>query len=62
MRQSRMHGLQGDNTPVNNRGHRDSRTNGHYTEPQIHPPYHFDYENQPQTQEAQKPTSNVSHA
>ena len=39
--QSNTHGLQGDDTPVNNRGHRDSGTKGHYTETRRHPPYHF---------------------
>jgi len=51
-----------DDIPVNSRGHRDSRSKSHYTEPQTHPPYHFDHQNQPQTQEVQKPTSGVLHA
>ena len=58
MNLSKTHGLQGDNTIVNSRGHRDSRTKGHYTEPRRHPPYPFNYQNQPRTQ-VQKPTSDT---
>ena len=48
MRQSNMHGL-------------DSRTKGH-TEPRRPLPYHYDYQNQPRTQDMQHPTSDALRA
>jgi len=61
MRQSNTHGLQRGNSPVNNRGYLDSRTKGH-TEKWRHPPYHYDHQNQPRTQEMQYPTSATHYA